>query len=232
MDKLGVVVFPGSNCDHDLYHALKHVLRQNVRFVWHKETDISDLSAVFLPGGFSYGDYLRGGAIARFSPVMREVLGFAQKGGTVVGVCNGFQVLCESGLLPGSLMRNQNLDFICRQINIRVEHTNSAFTGACQKGQVLKMPIAHGEGNYYAENDVIDELEANNQVLFRYSSAEGETAKNANPNGSLRNIAGITNKTGNVLGMMPHPERACESSLGSADGIHIFSSLIKTRLAA
>lgn len=225
--KLGVVVFPGSNCDHDLYHVLKHVLGQEVRFVWHKETELSDLQALFLPGGFSYGDYLRAGAIARFSPVMNEVVRFAQQGRPVMGICNGFQMLCEAGLLPGALMRNRGLEFVCRQVYIRVEHAGSLFTQAFQAGQVLKMPIAHGEGNYFAEADTLAALEESGRVLFRYCTRDGRVSDEANPNGSALNIAGICNAAGNVLGMMPHPERAAEAILGSADGKNIFLSLLQ-----
>ena len=230
--KLGVVVFPGSNCDHDLYHVLKHVLQQEVRFIWHKETNLSGLDGIFLAGGFSYGDYLRSGAIARFSPVMNEVVEFARKGRLVMGICNGFQVLCESHLLPGALMRNKNLDFVCKQVYIRVETNRSRFTQACAKNQVLKMPIAHGEGNYYAAPETIAELESGNRILFRYSMKNGEITERANPNGSMGNIAGICNESGNVMGMMPHPERAAEAVLGSEDGKQIFASLLQTAIDA
>lgn len=230
MNRLGVVVFPGSNCDHDLYHVLKHELQQDVRFVWHKERDIADLDAIFLAGGFSYGDYLRSGAIARFSPVMAEVIDFARSGKPVVGICNGFQILCEAGLLPGALMRNRGLEFACQDVYLRVETTQSIFTRAAHQGQVLKMPIAHGEGNYFADARTLDALEANDQVVFRYCSLQGEVDAAANPNGSLRNIAGIRNRAGNVLGMMPHPERAADPRLGSTDGTVIFTSLLLQEL--
>ena len=228
MKKLGVVVFPGSNCDHDLYHVLKHNLGQDVRFVWHKETDIADLSAAFLPGGFSYGDYLRGGAIARFSPVMNEVIKFANAGKFVVGICNGFQILCEAGLLPGALLRNENLEFACHQVYAKVETTDSIFTQDCCVGQLLKMPIAHGEGNYFASKEDIAALVENDQILFKYSDAGGVVNAASNPNGSINGIAGIRNRNGNVLGMMPHPERAADEKLGSADGKIIFTSVLQS----
>ncbi|RMD95665.1 MAG: phosphoribosylformylglycinamidine synthase subunit PurQ [Calditrichaeota bacterium] len=228
--KCGVVVFPGSNCDHDLYYVLKHIMGQEVRFVWHKENDLRDLDAVFLPGGFSYGDYLRTGAIARFSPVMNEVIQFARKGKPVMGICNGFQILCEAGLLPGALLRNQQLDFVCKPVYIRVETTHTLFTQACQPGQVLKMPVAHGDGNYFVDAETLADIQANEQVVFRYCTAEGKIEKAANPNGSLENIAGIRNRQGNVLGMMPHPERASERLLGSDDGKMIFASLVQEAL--
>jgi phosphoribosylformylglycinamidine synthase I len=225
--KTKVVVFPGSNCDHDAMHAVKHVLHEtDTSFVWHKEESIgSGVDLVILPGGFSYGDYLRTGAIARFSPVMKDIIRFANDGGTVIGICNGFQVLCESGLLPGVLIRNESLKFICRETYLTVDNAATRFTSKLTKGQTIKLPIAHGEGNYIAEADVIAELEANKQIVFRYSDAAGRMTQSANPNGSLKSIAGIVNKHGNVLGMMPHPERACESILGSADGLKVFQSL-------
>ena len=225
--KTKVVVFPGSNCDHDAMHAVKNVLGESdTSFVWHKEDTIgTGVDLVILPGGFSYGDYLRTGAIARFSPVMKDVIRFANDGGTVLGICNGFQVLCESGLLPGVLIRNESLKFICREVYLKVENTETRFTSELTPGQTIKVPIAHGEGNYIADADVLAELEANNQVVFRYADADGNVTKAANPNGALNNIAGIVNKHGNVLGMMPHPERACEAILGSADGLKVFQSL-------
>ncbi len=225
--KCGVVVFPGSNCDHDLYHALKHIMGVETRFIWHKESDVSDVDAVFLPGGFSYGDYLRTGAIARFSPVMTAVIEHARKGKPVMGICNGFQILCEAGLLPGALLRNRDLDFICRPVYIRVETTATRFTQNCEAGQVLKMPIAHGDGNYFADASTLAELQANDQIVFRYCDRHGRLDAAANPNGSLEHIAGIQNRQGNVLGMMPHPERAVEAILGSEDGRWIFSSLLQ-----
>jgi phosphoribosylformylglycinamidine synthase len=225
--KTKVVVFPGSNCDHDAMFAVKNVLGEpDTSFVWHKEESIGkDVDLVILPGGFSYGDYLRTGAIARFSPVMKDVIRFANGGGTVLGICNGFQVLCESGLLPGVLIRNESLKFVCKEVFLKVENDQTRFTTELHSGQTIRIPIAHGEGNYIAEPDVIAELEANNQIVFRYSDADGNVTRSVNPNGALNNIAGIVNKEGNVLGMMPHPERACESILGSADGLAIFKSL-------
>ncbi|KAA3616479.1 MAG: phosphoribosylformylglycinamidine synthase subunit PurQ [Calditrichaeota bacterium] len=224
--KAAVIVFPGSNCDHDMYYVLKHVMGIDTQFLWHKDTAIGEIDAVFLPGGFSFGDYLRTGSIARFSPIMDEVIKFADGGGLVFGVCNGFQVLCEAGLLPGVLRKNRNLDFICRQVTVRVENTATRFSSACTQGQILQMPVAHGEGNYYAEPDTIRKLEENRQVVFRYATVEGEITDRANINGSVNNIAGICNDRGNVLGMMPHPERAAEFQLGSADGKFIFDSIV------
>jgi phosphoribosylformylglycinamidine synthase len=224
--KFGVVVFPGSNCDHDAYHAVKHVMKQDAHFIWHKDTSLGDCDAVILPGGFSYGDYLRTGAIARFSPVMREVVKFAEAGGTVIGICNGFQILLEAGLLPGAMLRNKSLQFICRYVTLRVDNAQTRFTSACAPGALLKIPIAHGEGNYFADADTLKELEDNGQIVFRYSDERGNTTDETNPNGSLLNIAGIMNTRGNVLGMMPHPERAVEADLGSTDGRAIFASII------
>jgi phosphoribosylformylglycinamidine synthase subunit PurQ / glutaminase len=218
-----IIVFPGSNCDHDAYHAVKNVLGESdTEFVWHKEESIGkDVDLVILPGGFSYGDYLRTGAIARFSPVMKDVIRYANDGGTVLGICNGFQVLCETGLLPGALIRNVDLKFRCKQVHLQVQNAVTHFTNELRPGEVLKIPIAHGEGNYIAEPEVIEELERNNQVIFRYCDEAGNITADANPNGSLNNIAGIINKDHNVMGMMPHPERACEEKLGSADGLKI-----------
>ncbi len=226
--KFGVVVFPGSNCDHDAYHATKHVLHQDAEFLWHKDTDLKDSDVIILPGGFSYGDYLRTGAIARFSPIMNEVIQFANNGGVVIGICNGFQVLCESGLLPGVLMRNASLLFACKHLSIRVEHNDSRYTSKIKAGDVLNIPIAHGDGNYFAEHDIIKSLEDQQQILFRYCDTEGKISSESNPNGSVNNIAGIMNGNGNVMGMMPHPERACESELGSSDGKKIFESIINS----
>jgi phosphoribosylformylglycinamidine synthase subunit PurQ / glutaminase len=223
--KFGVVVFPGSNCDHDTYHVISKVIGQPVDFIWHKEEEIDRYDAIILPGGFSYGDYLRTGAIARFSPVMREVIKFACDGGLVLGICNGFQILCEAGLLPGVLLRNRDLKFICGHVNVLVERTDTPFTSACSRGQVLSLPIAHGEGNYFCDRGILDELEGEGRVIFRYCDAGGQVTPEANPNGSLNNIAGICNRERNVLGLMPHPERASESLLGSTDGRMVFLSM-------
>ncbi len=228
--KFAVLVFPGSNCDHDAYHAAKHVLGQEATFVWHKEETIGDADVVIVPGGFSYGDYLRAGAIARFSPVMKDVIRFANNGGLVLGVCNGFQVLCEAGLLPGTLMRNASLRFVCKDVHLRVENNATPFTSEAATGQVLNIPIAHGEGNFTADEATLDELERKNRIVFRYCDAKGNLAPTSNPNGSARNIAGIINAEGNVMGMMPHPERCVEAILGngSEDGAVIFRSLMKS----
>jgi len=224
--KFGIVIFPGSNCDHDAYHAVKHVLGEDAEFIWHKNTSLDGIDVVLLPGGFSYGDYLRSGAIARFSPVMNAVVSFAEAGGLVIGICNGFQTLCECGLLPGALLRNASIRFICRPVDVRVERNDTLFTNECSVGDVLSLPIAHGEGNYHAERATLDELEANGQVLFRYCDANGKVTPEANPNGSSRNIAGIINRRGNVMGMMPHPERHVETILGTDDGLAIFRSIV------
>jgi phosphoribosylformylglycinamidine synthase I len=226
--KFGIVVFPGSNCDHDAYHAAKDVLGQRAEYIWHKDTDLRGADVVVLPGGFAHGDYLRCGAMARFSPIMREVQAFAARGGPVLGICNGFQVLLEAGLLPGAMLRNRSLKFQCEQVHIRVEQTDTPFTSACRRGQVLRMPIAHGEGNYFAEPEVIARLEASGQVVFRYTTAAGDVRDEANPNGSAAAIAGLCNESRTVVGLMPHPERACESALGSADGLMIFESAVRT----
>jgi phosphoribosylformylglycinamidine synthase len=223
--EFGVLVFPGSNCDHDAFHALKHVLGARARFVWHKEASLGDVDVVIIPGGFSYGDYLRCGAIARFSPIMKDVVRFARSGGRVIGICNGFQVLCEAGLLPGVLLRNRTLRFVCRPVWLRVERVDNPFTGALSVGQRLQIPVAHGDGNYFASDEVLDELETNGQVVLRYVDAEGRVTDEANPNGASRNIAGITNREGNVLGLMPHPERHVESIVGSTDGLTFFQSV-------
>ncbi len=223
----GVIVFPGSNCDHDAYHVAKHVFGQEARFIWHKEDHLGEVDVVIVPGGFSYGDYLRAGAIARFSPIMQDVVRFAEEGGLVMGICNGFQVLCETGLLPGALLRNASLRFACRWTHLRTEAVDTPFTSALRDGQVLRIPIAHGEGNYFAEPDVLDRLEANGQVVFRYCDAGGDVTPEANPNGAARNIAGIVNARRNVLGMMPHPERCAEAMLGSSDGGLLFRSLVE-----
>ena len=221
-----VVVFPGSNCDHDAYHAVKHVLGQQARFVWHKDASLAGADVVILPGGFSYGDYLRTGAIARFSPVMQAVTEFAAAGGPVLGICNGFQVLLECGLLPGAMLRNRDLKFHCEFVGLRVERTDTPFTSLCQRGQVLRVPIAHGEGNYFAPPEVIDALEASGRIVFRYATAAGEVTDAANPNGSVNNIAGLCNEARNVVAMMPHPERACELQVGSSDGLVLFESVV------
>jgi phosphoribosylformylglycinamidine synthase I len=226
--KVGVVVFPGSNCDRDAYNAFRNVLNQEVEFLWHKETNLNGVELVVLPGGFSYGDYLRSGAIARFSPIMSEVVRFAKRGGLVLGICNGFQVLVESGLLPGALLRNAGLKFICRQVYLRTETVNTPFTSGLEKGQILKVPIAHGDGNYYADEDVLKKLQDNDQIVFRYATREGRITEEANPNGSILNIAGIVNRERNVLGMMPHPERASEQILGSSSGVMVLKSIIQS----
>ncbi len=224
--KVGVVTFPGSNCDYDSYAAVKHILGEEAEFLWHKSEDLRDCDLVILPGGFSYGDYLRSGAIARFSPIMGRVVEFAKAGGRVLGICNGFQVLTECGLLPGALMRNSHLRFSCKYVYLRTERTDTDFSNACQQGEVLKIPIAHGDGNYYHYDDDVRRLEDNGQVLFRYVDRNGNVHDKANPNGSVNNIAGLTNRAGNVLGMMPHPERAVEQILGSTDGLRVFESVL------
>jgi phosphoribosylformylglycinamidine synthase subunit PurQ / glutaminase len=224
--KFSIIVFPGSNCDHDAYHAAKDVLGQDAEFVWHKETSLKGADVVVLPGGFSHGDYLRTGAIARFSPVMTAVGDFARSGGPVLGICNGFQILCEAGLLPGAMLRNRDLKFHCEHVNIRVEQTDTPFTSRAVKHQVLRVPIAHGEGNYYAQPEVVRDLEASGRVIFRYCDARGEITEGANPNGALNSIAGICSPQRNVVGLMPHPERACEAALGSADGLVLFESVV------
>jgi phosphoribosylformylglycinamidine synthase I len=224
--RFGVVVFPGSNCDHDALHAVGTVLAQPAEFIWHQSENLSGLDAVILPGGFSYGDYLRTGAIARFSPVMRALDKFARGGGLVLGICNGFQILCEAGLLPGALMRNTGLRFICRHVHVRVETTATPFTAAARAGQVLRIPIAHADGNYVCDDATLAELRRNDQIAFRYCAPDGSLDPAANPNGSRDAIAGICNRGRNVLGMMPHPERAVESALGSADGLVVFQSLL------
>ncbi|HKK46954.1 MAG TPA: phosphoribosylformylglycinamidine synthase subunit PurQ [Balneolaceae bacterium] len=222
----GVIVFPGSNCDHDAYHALAHVMNAKTKFLWHKDTDLSDIDFLLVPGGFSYGDYLRSGAIARFSPIMQSVIEFAEKGGPVLGVCNGFQILLEAGLLPGAMLHNQQLRFVCKQTYIRCETSDTLFTRNIPSGDVLKMPVAHGEGNYFTDPEQLKELQDNDQIVFRYCDEEGQTTEDANFNGSIDNIAGICNGGRNVLGMMPHPERAVEDMLGSSDGKRIFESVL------
>jgi phosphoribosylformylglycinamidine synthase subunit PurQ / glutaminase len=224
--RFGVIVFPGSNCDRDVAMATREVLQQPTRMVWHEESDLSDLDVVIVPGGFSYGDYLRCGAIARFSPAMQATIDHANRGKLVLGICNGFQVLTEAGLLPGALVRNQGLRFVCDRVCLRVERTTTTWTQAYQTGEIITLPIAHGEGCYYAEPDVLAALEDNQQVLFRYCTETGEVTSASNPNGSLHNIAGICNRQGNVLGMMPHPERATDAMVGCTDGLKLFQGLL------
>jgi len=229
--KFGVIIFPGSNCDHDCYHALKHVLGQEVEFLWHKNMNVDRCDVLVLPGGFSYGDYLRVGAIARFSPVMESVVDFANRGGSVIGICNGFQILCEAGLLPGVLMQNRSLRFVCRFTHLRVENSDTLFTNQCRTGEILRMPVAHADGLYYADEETLEELNKNRQILFRYCDPNGELTDDANPNGSLQNIAGIINTAGNVMGIMPHPDRSAEALLSSADGARVFNSIISSKVS-
>jgi phosphoribosylformylglycinamidine synthase len=229
--RFAVIVFPGTWSDHDCHYVLRERLGQEADLVWHTERDLSGYDCLVLPGGFSYGDYLRTGAIARFSPVMEAVARHAEAGRPVIGICNGFQVLCEAGLLPGALLRNESLQFRCEDVHLRVERADTPFTRLCRRGDVLRVPIAHGEGRYYADEETLDDLEANGRVVFRYCTPEGKTAWDANPNGSLRNIAGIVNEEGNVLGMMPHPERASEPLVGSADGLVLWRSVIEAGVA-
>ena len=223
--KFGVVVFPGSNCDHDAYHVISKVIGQPVDFIWHKQESVAGFDAIILPGGFSYGDYLRSGAIANFSPVMQAIKQFASDGGLVVGICNGFQILCEAGLLPGALLRNRDMKFICEHVNIRVEQTDLAFTADYAPSQVLRIPVAHGDGNYFCDPETLAELESEKRIVFRYCEADGRITEAANINGSLQNIAGICNRERNILGLMPHPERAAEDALGSHDGLAMFHSM-------
>ena len=224
--KFAVVVFPGSNCDDDSYHAAKHVLGQEAEFIWHKETSLKGADVVILPGGFAHGDYLRTGALARFSPIMGAVAEFAKRGGPVLGICNGFQILLEAGFLPGAMLRNRDLKFHCEHVIVRVEQTETPFTLRAAKGQRLRIPIAHGEGNYYAPADVVQQLESSGRVVFRYCDERGDVTERANPNGAVNGIAGICNDARNVVGLMPHPERACEGALGSADGLILFESAV------
>jgi phosphoribosylformylglycinamidine synthase subunit PurQ / glutaminase len=224
--KFGVIIFPGSNCDHDAYWTLRHVANQPATFLWHESHDLENCDALIVPGGFAYGDYLRTGAIARFSPVMESVRKFAASGGLVLGICNGFQILCESGLLPGVLMRNVGLKYVCKPVQVRVENAETPFTNASQQGEVLTIPIGHMEGNYYCDPATLEELQRENRIMFRYCSPSGEVNQAANPNGSLDNIAGICNRGGNVVGMMPHPERSAEPELGGIDGLKIFQSMV------
>ena len=225
--KFGVIIFPGSNCDYDSYWVVKNVLNEEVTFLWHQQSSLEGCDCIILPGGFSYGDYLRTGAIAKFSPIMKEVIKFAQDGGLVMGICNGFQILLEAGLLPGAMLRNQSLRFVCKYVYVRVEETNTPFTNRCEKSQVLKIPVAHSDGNYYISEEGLKEIKANHQIVFRYCDQKKNITPEANPNGALDNIAGIINERGNVLGMMPHPERCSEGILGSEDGEKIFLSLVK-----
>jgi phosphoribosylformylglycinamidine synthase len=225
--RFAVVVFPGTWSDHDSQYALREVMGHQAELVWHREADLSKYEAIVLPGGFSYGDYLRAGAIARFSPVMQAVVRHAEAGKPVIGICNGFQVLCEAHLLPGALMRNEHLQYRCEWVHLLTENTTSAWTTTCAPGQVLRIPISHGEGRYFADDDTLDELERSGRVAFRYCTAEGEATPEANPNGSVRNIAGIVNERGNVLGMMPHPERAVEALMGGEDGLAIWRSVLE-----
>lgn len=230
--KFGVVVFPGSNCDDDAHYAIASVIRKPVEFIWHQSEQVAGFDAIILPGGFAYGDYLRTGAIARFSPVMKAVSKFARSGGLVLGICNGFQILLEAGLLPGAMLRNRRLRFLCRQVHVRVENTDTPFTCVARPGQILKMPIAHMEGNYFSDAPTLRELERHRQIVFRYVHPDGQEAGpddfEANPNGALRAIAGLVNPEGNVMGLMPHPERAVESALGSMDGLVIFRSMVES----
>lgn len=224
--KFGVVVFPGSNCDQDCHYVIEEVLKKPVKYIWHKDTKLDGFDCLILPGGFSYGDYLRTGAIARFSPIMKSIIDFASKGKAVLGICNGFQILLEAGLLPGSMLRNKDIHFICKYVYVNTENNRTRFTSTYKKNQVLKIPIAHNEGNYYIDEKGFKELEGNNQIIFRYCNRQGEINEESNPNGALDNIAGIMNKEGNVLGMMPHPERSSEPELGSTDGRLIFESIV------
>jgi phosphoribosylformylglycinamidine synthase I len=230
--KFGVVVFPGSNCDHDAFYAIGNVLQKPVEFIWHQSQDLAHSDALILPGGFAYGDYLRTGAIARFSPVMKSIEKFARSGGLVLGICNGFQILCEAGLLPGAMMRNSGLRFICRHVHIRVEQTDTPFTNAATRSQILKVPIAHSDGNYTCDEATLANLEKNRQVVFRYTTPDGRDDAAGNPNGSMANIAGICNRERNVAGLMPHPERAVESALDSSDGLVIFRSMVEALVGA
>ena len=224
--KFGIVTFPGSNCDYDAYHAITDVLGEEAVYLWHKDHDLQGSDVIILPGGFSYGDYLRAGAIARFSPIMQEVTAHAKSGGAVLGVCNGFQIACEAGLLPGALMRNAHLQFVSDAVRIRVENSDTMFTNLYEKGEVLRMPVAHGDGRFVASEDTLDRLEGEGQIVFRYADAAGNVTPEANPNGAERNIAGIINEGGNVLGLMPHPERACSPLLGSNDGVRLLESIL------
>jgi phosphoribosylformylglycinamidine synthase subunit PurQ / glutaminase len=229
--KFGIVTFPGSNCDYDAFQAVTDILGEEATYLWHKDHDLQGSDVIILPGGFSYGDYLRAGAIARFSPIMQEVVSHAKSGAPVLGICNGFQIACEAGLLPGALMRNSHLQFVSAEVRIRVENADTMFTNLYEQGEVLRIPIAHGDGRYVAPAGILEELEAEGRVIFRYADAGGNISADANPNGSERNIAGIINDGGNVLGMMPHPERACSPLLGSSDGVRLLESIL-ARVAA
>ncbi len=228
--KCGIVVFPGSNCDHDCYHILKHVLQLDTQWIWHKDETLDTFDFIVLPGGFSYGDYLRPGAIARFSPIMKSVIDYANRGGRLLGICNGFQILVESGLLPGVLMDNAGQKFICKNLTLRVDNNQTPFTSQCTAGEVLKIPINHGQGRYYADDETLKRLVDNDQIVFRYCDAEGNTPETANPNGSLDHIAGVANQAKNVMGMMPHPERCADPLWPEVDGQTIFNSLIQSSL--
>ncbi len=230
--KFGVVVFPGSNCDHDAFYAIGNVLKKPVEFIWHQSEDLANCDAIILPGGFAHGDYLRTGAIARFSPVMKSVEKFANSGGLVLGICNGFQILCEAGLLPGAMLRNSGLRYICRHVYIRIEQTDTPFTNTANKGQILKIPIAHNEGNWTVDEVTLADLEKNRQVIFRYTTPDGSNDDAGNPNGAIHNIAGICNRERNVAGLMPHPERAVETALGSSDGLVILRSMAEALVGA
>lgn len=223
---IGVIIFPGSNCDHDAYHAMKHVMGADTRFIWHKDSDLSSIDLLIVPGGFSYGDYLRSGAIARFSPVMQAVVEYAREGRPVMGICNGFQILLEAGLLPGAMLHNEKLRFICKNVHVRVENNQTLFTDGLDVGEVLKLPVSHGEGNYFINEEGLRHLQDGNQIIFRYCNSDGEITDDSNVNGSVDAIAGISNEAGNVLGMMPHPERAVEDLLGSTDGKKMFETVL------
>jgi phosphoribosylformylglycinamidine synthase len=230
--KFGVLVFPGSNCDHDTYNVIENLIEQPVTFLWHASEDLEGCDAILVPGGFSYGDYLRTGAIAKFAPVMQSVIRFANNGGLVFGICNGFQILCESGLLPGALMRNANQHYICKQVHLRTETATSPFTHGIERGRILQMPIGHMEGNYFCDADTLAKLKAEDRIAFRYCTPAGEITPEANPNGSLENIAGVLSEGRNVLGMMPHPDRSSEDLLGSADGLLLFRSMMESMALA
>ena len=227
--RFGVVVFPGSNCDHDCYHVAKHVMGQETEFIWHKETpDLASFDCIIIPGGFSYGDYLRPGAIATHSPVMKSIISYAGEGGLLIGICNGFQILTEVGLLPGVLMRNRSLQFICEDVWLKVENNDTPFTSRYSKGEVIRIPIAHHDGNYFCDGEMLERLQLKGQIVFRYATPDGKTTDEANPNGSVMNIAGICSERGNVLGMMPHPERCAEEILGNEDGKRVFQSIVES----